>query len=171
MRCIKRTLLCAAVMICTGCTHMELFIKDSISSNPSRILIGGFDARDMAYDPFIAEEFRESLRFSLFRRGCDVTLWQRGEQDKKNYDTQADAAALCSAANSDILITGVVSRKECGSFADRKVYYSVSFVIRDKSGTVSGEGNYSDSNVDAPVFIREAAESFACEFLGRVNRK
>lgn len=158
------------IVFCAGCADMQMFVKDDFrGKKPARILIGNFFSRDMNYDPFLADELREQIRFAFFKNSYDVRLVKREADDKKTYDNPADVAALCASSGADVFISGVVSRKEAGSFADRKVYYSASFIIRDKNGNISGEGTYSDRNLDAPVFIKEAAETFVDEFVKQVR--
>lgn len=172
MRCVKAVLMLMIALFFSGCGELDLFVMDELAgSGPSVVLLGEFTSRDMGYDPFLAEELREAVGFAFFRRGYGVVPWKRDATDKKAYDTPADAAALCAAAGADLLITAVISRKESGSFASRRVYYSVSFIIRNRNGTISGRGDYADCNVDEPVFVKKAAESFAGEFTARVKGK
>jgi len=162
------TIMLLITVFSAGCAEMNLFVKDEMrGSGPSKILIGEFITRDMSYDPFLADGLTDSVRFEFFSRGYNVQVWKRSPEDKKMYDTPSDTAALCAGASADVLITGVISRKESGSFADRRVYYSVTFIIRNKSGNITGEGNYRDTNIDEPVFVKEAAGEFVKEFINR----
>lgn len=165
-----KRLLVITLIFCTGCADMKFFVKDELKrSKPVRILIGEFISRDMNYDPFLAEQLIETIRFVFFSNNYDVKVFEQYGIDKKMSNSTADAAALCTSMGADVLVTGVISRKESGSFADRSVYYSVAFVIRDKSGKIMGEAHYSDSNVDEPVFVSEAAQSFVNEFTKQVK--
>lgn len=160
------------VLLCSGCADMQFFVKDELkNSRPSKILIGEFITRDMRYDPYLADQLRETVRFVFFRRGYDVQVVKHDVVEKKPCDTPADAAALCTGSGSDVLVTGVISRREAGSFADRSVYYSVVYVIRDRSGKIKGEAHYSDCNVDEASFVKEASESFVDEFTKQVGEE
>lgn len=155
-----------------GCSKIDLVVKEQFEVSKSfKILIGAFATRDMNYDPFLSSELRESIRFEFFKNGFNAEVWYRDPSDTKLYDKPSAVAALCSETGADILITGIISRKEAGSFADRRIYFSVTFLIRDKNGNVIGEGVYCDSDIDAPVFVRDAAASFAGQCISRMKLK
>ncbi|HPS57721.1 MAG TPA: hypothetical protein PK514_06405 [Spirochaetota bacterium] len=157
------------MIISPACGDMSFFIRDDLKvTGNGKILIGDFSSRDMSYDPFLADELRDRLRFTLFSNGYDVQIVE-DDVDKKRLNHTSDIAALCNSNGCDVFITGVVSRKEVISITDRKVYLSVSFVIMDRNGKVKGEGSYIDCNVDAPEFIKDAAESFVSEFTKQVR--
>jgi len=105
----------------------------------------------------------------FFREGYNVRIAGRKSDVLNGLIDQSDAAALCADAAAEMLIHGAVTRKESGLLHDRSVYYEVSFVIRDKSAIIRGEGRYCDSDVDEPVFIRNAAESFVSGFKKQVG--
>ena len=154
-----------------GCADMKLCLKDEMkAAAPGKILVSGFCSRDMSYDPFLADEFSEALHFVLFVKGYNVQLIKQEEGKGSACDSPDDAAALCRDSKAAILISGIISRKEAGSFADRTVYYSATFIIRDVKGKIIGQGVYSDKNIDGPLFIREAAESFAADFTRQTCR-
>lgn len=155
----------ASMILCSGCGDLEFFLRDDCKpGGPVKLVIGEFISRDMNYDPFIAGRFMESLCFVFFRDGYDVRI----VRSASGYDNPGDTAVLCAGASADMLIHGVISRITDGPFAGRSVHYSVSFVVRDRSGKIIGGGIYRDSNVDEPDFIRDASESFVSVFSRQV---
>lgn len=160
----------ASMILCAGCAEMQLFVRDELKLPANgNIVIGGFISRDTNYDPFLADRLIESLCFVFFREGYNVRI--AGRKTFKGLIDQSDAAALCADAQGDVLIHGAITRKESGPLAHRSVYYEVSFVIRDKSGVIKGEGRYCDSDAAEQVFIRNAAESFVAGFKKQVRSR
>lgn len=154
----------------TGCTEMRFFIRDDMKGVPtSKILIGDFKTRDTNYDPFISDELREALRFEFFRKGYNVQITDSNE--KNGIQTEQDCAVLCSSTGSDVIITGSISRKETGAFADRSVYLSVSFLIINKNGTVTGQALYTGRDIEEPSFIKKTSESFVSGFISGTTVK
>ena len=63
------------IVLLVSCPRVDVFIKENkIPTKPDKILIGYFEKRNLSFDPFIAKNFRDALRFDLFKRGYKVQL-------------------------------------------------------------------------------------------------
>lgn len=167
---MKNAIICFVLLACSSCGDMRFYLKDELNGmEHARILIGDFITRDLVYDPFLADNLKDSLRFAFFRNDFDVSMTVGAGNNTS--DIISNSAALCSQAGADLLITGIISRKEIGSFSKRDIYFSVLFIIRNKKGEVAGEAFYSDNNVEEPCFIENAADSFVSEYISWMIRR
>ncbi len=149
----------------TGCADFKLHMKDEARNiKPHTILIGLFESRNMIYDPYAAEEFRDALKFELFRKGYNAILVQKNEPLNGN---EIDwAAKICRDNIGEMLIKGVISQRESGFLADRETETIVSFTIYAKNGVVLGEAFYRDNkSAGTDNLRRSAADKFVTELI------
>jgi hypothetical protein len=153
-----------------GCADFELYIKkEARGVKPSVIIIGQFDIRNMDYDPYISEEFRDALKFEFFRRGYNSVLIPRG--DIVPVKESEWAAKICSTNSGDILIKGVISQRESGFLANREVETLLSFTVYGKDGAVLGEGFYHDNDSAGNESLRRgAADRFVTGLLKNMGQ-
>jgi hypothetical protein len=163
-------MLAAVVYASSGCADFNLHVKDEARGlKPAVILIGQFEIRNMNYDPFVAEEFRDAVKFDFFKKGYNSVSLKKTDTPVLNETEWA--AKTCAENNGDILITGVISQRESGFLADRKTDTLITFTIFGRTGAVIGKGFYhvDKSAGDEPV-RRDAAEKFASSLLKRLER-
>lgn len=154
----------------SGCADFELHIKKEAESiKPSVIIIGSFETRNLNYDPYVSDEFRDSLKFEFFRRGYNSVSISKS--DTVTTSGTEWAAKICKDNAGDILIRGVISQRESGFLADREIETLVSFTIFGKNGTVIGEGFYHDNTSAGEVSLRRAAaDKFVTELIKNIGR-
>ncbi len=172
---VKQKLVCfvmftAAVSALSGCADFNLHVKDEArGSKPSVILIGQFEIRNMNYDPYIAEEFRDAVKFEFFKKGYNSVSLKRSEVPVLNESEWA--VKTCADNNGDILITGVISQRDSGFLADRKTDTLITFTIFGKTGIVIGKGFYHiDKSAGEEPVRRDAAKKFVSELLNRLEK-
>lgn len=154
----------------TGCADFELHVKkEARGFKPGKILICPFEIRNTNYDPYISNEFADSLKFELFRRGYSSAVVIN--KNSKPDDETGWVNRTCTELSGDILVKGVISQRETGFFADRKVSSLISFVVYDKKGSVIGEGFYYDDVSAGEQAVRKvAAEKFISSLLGYLEK-
>jgi len=148
-----------------GCSDFKFHVKkDAHKIKPAVILIGQFDLRNMNYDPYVSDEFRDALKFEFFRRGYNsVSVIENGIIFTDESDR---AAKICAAHSGDILIKGVISQRESGFLADRETDTLISFTVYRKDGIVLGEGFYHDKHPAGEESLRrDAADEFVSELI------
>ncbi len=158
-------ILLGVVLTAGGCADFDFHVRDEARGvKPAVILIGKFDIRNMNYDPFVAEEFRDALKFEFFRSGYKSVSLKN--PDAVVTDEAEWAAKICSDNKGDILITGVISERESGFLADRKTDTLITFTVYGKTGTLIGNGFYHvDESAGDESVRRNAADKFASELL------
>ena len=155
-----------ASVVMTGCADFDLQVKKgALRARPSTVLIGSFELRSMNYDPYVAQGFREALRFEFFKRGIPAVLTDRQDEEPAN-DSQK-VAGMMGKYSADVFIKGAICQRESGFLADLEVNSSISFVVYGKEGTVIGEGYYYIADRAGNETVkRRAAAKFVSEFLG-----
>lgn len=163
------TVLLSLTLLTSGCAEFELHVKNEAQvAKPSVILIGQFDMRNLNYDPYAADEFRDALKFEFFKRGYSaVTV--NGSESGTESESQG-AVKICSDNSGDILVRGVISQRESGFLADRKTETLISFIIYRKDGVILGEGFYHDSKSAGEESLRrDAASEFVSSLLKKLE--
>jgi hypothetical protein len=160
----------SAVLSNVGCADFDLHLKDETRGfKPAVILISQFEIRNMNYDPYVAEEFRDALKYSFFRRGYNSVSLKN--TDLSGLTESEWAAKTCLDSRGDILITGVISQRESGFLADRKTDTLITFTIYGKTGAVAGKGFYHvDQSAGDETVRRDAADKFVSELLDAFER-
>lgn len=153
------------LLLITGCADFDLHVRrDATPVKAAVILIGSFESRNMNYDPYVAAEYREVLRFEFFKKGINALLLSEADNP-----AQADAekiSALSSKYSGDIFIRGVISQRESGFLTDREVNSTVSFFLYAGDGKQVGEAYYyTDDSAALESVKRSAVERFVNEFL------
>jgi len=167
-----RKIIFMLMMLCLyGCADFELHIKrDKTISVSSIFILCPFEVRNMNYDPYISDEFMDSLKFELFSRGRDCIVVPKYIAVPGNESQWA--AKTCSEHSGDILIKGVISQRETGFFSDRKISTVISFIVYDKKGKIIGEGFYHDDISAGNNSLRkDAAERFVSSLLGNTGKE
>lgn len=159
------TLLLHLILLSSGCSRFELHIKKEASgAKPAAILIGRFDIRNMNYDPYVAEEFRDALKFEFFKRGYNSVKIPVNGPILVNESEWA--VKMCSENSGDILIMGVISQRESGFLADRETNSLISFTVYRKDGVIIGEGFYHDKKSAGEESLRrDAADEFVTQLM------
>lgn len=164
------TILPALMLLSSGCARFELHVKKEASgTKPSVILIGPFDMRNMNYDPYVADEFRDALKFEFFRRGYNsITVPVSSQTPVKESEW---ASKTCTDNSGDIIIKGVISQRESGVLADRETDTLISFTIFRKDGFILGEGFYHDKKSAGEESLRrDAADAITAELMKKFER-
>jgi hypothetical protein len=159
------TILLPLLLQSSGCSRFELHLKKEASATkPAVILIGQFDIRNMNYDPYVADEFSDALRFEFFKRGYNsVTIPVDGPILVRESDW---AVKTCSENFGDILIMGVISQRESGFLSDKETNTLISFKVYRKDGVIIGEGFYHDKKSAGEESLRrDAADKFVTELM------
>jgi hypothetical protein len=161
---VKRILMNFAILTVilssAGCADFDLHVKDEARGlKPVVILIGQFEIRNMNYDPYVAEEFKDALKYSFFRNGYNSCLLKNANISDLNETEWA--AKTCLDNRGDILVTGVISQRESGFLADRKNDTLITFTIYFKTGAVAGRGFYHvERSAGDENIRRDAADKF-----------
>ncbi|HOP63469.1 MAG TPA: hypothetical protein PK358_07965 [Spirochaetota bacterium] len=160
-----------ALLLFTGCAEFDLHIrKGAAPVKASKILIGNFEFRNMSFDPYVAPEFREALKFEFFKRGFDAELIPEGEE--LSTTGNGKLKALAEKYSGDIIICGVISQRETGFLTDREIRSSVSFLVFSGAGEQIGEGYYYADVAASDEYVRRgAAGKFVKQFLGHVKAR
>ena len=168
---IKLLLVLSALLygIC-GCADFELCVKKELKTiKPRVVLVGPFEIRNMNFDPYASEEFRDALKFEFFRSGYNTICVPKIEQND-NYSS-VWAEKICTVYSGDILIRGVISQRETGFLAERENATRISFTVYNRSGEVIGEGFYYDNeSAGDESFRRRAAERFVSELISKIEK-
>jgi len=154
----------------TGCADFELYVKKEAQGvKPGIIIIGQFDIRNMNYDPYVPEEFKDALKMEFFKRGYNSISIQKCETSVLN---EAESAAkLCRDNGGDLFIKGVISQRESGFLADRQVETLISFTIFGRNGSIIGEGFFHDNeSAGSESLRRSAAEYFVSTLLKKMEQ-
>ncbi|PKL18180.1 MAG: hypothetical protein CVV49_07225 [Spirochaetae bacterium HGW-Spirochaetae-5] len=171
---VKRKIIILAILTAAlsavGCADFDLHVKEETRGlKPAVILIGHFEIRNMNYDPYVSEEFRDALKYAFFRRGYNSVSLKN--TDLSDLTETECAAKTCADNNGDILVTGVISQRESGFLADRKTNTLITFTIYNKTGTVAGKGFYHvDQSAGDETVRRDAADKFVSELLDTFER-
>ena len=154
----------------TGCADFDLHIKNEARGvKPAIILIGQFDTRNMNYDPFVAEELRDAIKFEFFKKGYNSISLKNS--DAAVLSESELAAKICADNKGDLLVTGVISQRESGFLADRKTDTLITFSIYNKTGAVTGKGFYHiDESAGDESVRRSAAYRFVSELLSSFEK-
>jgi len=154
----------------TGCADFDLHIKNEARGvKPAVILIGKFDTRNMNYDPFVAEEFRDAVKFEYFKKGYNCLSLKSLDEVIQNESEWA--TKVCSDNKGDLLVTGVISQRESGFLADRKTDTLITFTIFNKTGAMTGKGFYHIDESDGDESVRRgAASKFVSELLSSFEK-
>ena len=142
----------------SSCSSYEFHkAKNKQITKVSKVLIGYFQSRNLNYDPFVVDNFRDTLRFELFKKGYKAELLHivrdddpdlMNEKTKKLKTPKTDTDKIksikyqCKKAKADILLQGVISEKEIGDIISRKRSTSISIQIYDSKGDKVGEAQY-----------------------------
>ena len=117
-----------------SCGSADLYLRKGIvTAKPGKILIGYFERRNLRYDPYVVQNFRDAMAFEFFKQGYDCKVL-KGE-DLNAADEEA-IAALCKAASCDVYIRGAISEQEMGDLVDRKYSTALSFRLYSGGGKV-----------------------------------
>lgn len=153
-----------------GCADFELHVrKDSGTSGVSVFLLCPFEVRSMNYDPYISDEFIDSLKYELFCRGRDSVVLPKSVT--VSGSESAWAAKTCGEYSGDILIKGVISQRETGFFSDRSISTVISFIIYNRKGGIIGEGFYHDDQPAGDNSVKkDAARKLVSSLLEKLDR-
>jgi hypothetical protein len=162
---------CLAVLLfASGCAGFDLHVKEEAhGTGPAVILLGNFEVRNMNYDPFVAEEFRDALKYEFFRKG-----YRAVPLNTKVSSSAADAqwaGKTCAENGGDILIRGFISQRETGFLTDRETKTLISFTVFRKDGEVIAEGFYNDNRAAGEDSLRrDAASKLVSELMKKLGK-
>lgn len=159
----------ASMLLLCSCSSFELHIKEGASiPPPSLILIQNFDVRDSDFDPHIADEFSEALRFEFFKMGYMSRIIDNSEK-RGSVDDPEFVEGLCSKFKGSILIAGVISRRETGFLTERKESSGITFQVYSGRGVLLSEGCFNDpDSPDIYAAGRMAAQKFTGELSSQL---
>ena len=152
-----------AVIFLVSCYKIDICIqKGSISKKPDKILIGFFEKRILEFDPFIEKNFREALRFDLFKRGYRVELLSLPVTDKSEKGISAynlssqRISEYNSRHSSDLFIQGVISERSYGDAMETETSTLVLLLLYNREGKRIGETRYiaSDTLAKAETILK-----------------
>lgn len=151
----------SAMLLLCSCSSFEMHFKEGASSAPpSLILINTFEVRDSNFDPHIAAEFSEALKFEFFKMGYPGRIIENKDKTGSTDDPEY-IASLCERFKGDLFITGVVSRRETGFLTDRKVNSGIIFQVFSSRGVLLSEGYFMEPDAtDIYLSGRRGARKF-----------
>ncbi|MBN1533512.1 MAG: hypothetical protein JXA20_12660 [Spirochaetes bacterium] len=170
-----RRLIPAALLIITSfcsCTHFDFTMRQmTLSKRPSKILVGHFERRQVSFNPYLVQNFRDAVTYELFRLGYAAEQYHGNGDARVPKVLVADRIReACTSRGADLFIQGAVSEQETGEFTDVTVYTLVTFTVHDGTGAKLGEGYLSGRDRLADVAVmRDVARRFVRELHGRIN--
>jgi hypothetical protein len=166
-----RKIIIILITLCIqGCAEFEFHVRknDGKAKSPV-ILLCLFEVRNMNYDPYLSAEFTDLLKYELFSRGRDCIVMHKNMSSADNESVWA--SKICAENSGNILIRGVISRRETGFFPDRKVSSVITFTVYDRNGKIIGEGFYQDDqDTGGNSFMKDAARKFVTSLLENLDR-
>ncbi|MBN2041118.1 MAG: hypothetical protein JW864_13830 [Spirochaetes bacterium] len=167
-------------IIALSCASKDIYINKSDIRNVKKILIADFEKRFMKYDPYIAENFRDAIRFEFIKLGFKVEslplIAETSESDndiknstEKNV-TKKTAGKFINDSKSDLIIYGVISEKDYGDAIDTDISTSIVLHLYNKYGKKIGEARYicSDTLEDAMV-IKKISSNLASMIIENLD--
>ena len=160
---MTKGLLPLVIIFLVSCPRIDLCIqKESISKKPNTILIGYFEQRTLGYEPFIEKNFRDALRFDLFKRGYRTELLSMpvtGESARgiEVYHLNSRMIGEYSRRHaSDLFIQGVISERSYGDAIETRRSTLVLLLLYNSEGRRIGEVRYtaSDTLASAETILR-----------------
>ncbi len=160
------------IIFLVSCSRIDLCIQHgSIPKKPDRILIGYFEKRILEFDPFIEKNFRDALRFDLFKRGYRVELLSPViDGSKKGIGPYNLSSQMISEYNrrhsSDLFIQGIISERSYGDAMETETSTLVLLLMYNSEGIRIGEARYITSNTLASA---ETILRVSSSLVGRLD--
>ncbi len=174
---IPGALLIAVSLLLAGilsCAHFDFTARDmNMAARPSKIVIGNFDRRQVSFNPYLVQNFRDAVGYELFRLGYTVDQYRDTGADAKRGPAILGPERVreaCRARGADLFIQGAVSEQETGEFTDIDVHTLVTFSVHDRDGAKIGEAYLSGSDRLADVEVmRAVSKRFVRALHGRID--
>ena len=152
------------IFITMSCSHFDFHMaRNEFNRRPEKILIAGFTPRNMSFDPFVSQNFQDTLSFELFKIGYRPLILSRS---RINNNENLSIKALCEAHGADLYMTGSLSEKESGDLLDRDISTLVTFHVYNREGVKCIEARYSSTDSLSDV---DELRSIAGIFIGRLD--
>jgi hypothetical protein len=151
------------IIFLVSCSRIDLCIhQGGISKKPDKILIGYFEKRILEFDPYIEKNFRDALRFDLFKRGYRTELLSLPVTDKSEkgisaYNLSSQKISEFNLRHSsDLFIQGIISERSYGDAIETKTSTLVLLFLYNSEGKRIGEARYiaSDTLASAETILR-----------------
>jgi hypothetical protein len=155
-----------------SCAHFDFTMRQmALSKLPQKILVGHFERRQVSFNPYLVQNFRDAVTYELFRLGYAAEQYRVDGDARVPKILEADRIReACTARGADLFIQGAVSEQETGEFTDVTVYTLVIFTVHDGTGAKLGEGYLSGRDRLADVSVmRDVARRFVRELHGRIH--
>ena len=164
----RKIIIVCILLLITGCAEFDLYIKKGKTpAKVSKVLIGSFEFRNMAYDPYVSNEYREALKFEFFKREVDAVLIS--ENGDSSQELTEKIPGIAAKYKGDIFIRGIITQRETGFLTDREIHSSVNFIIYSSEGKQIGESYYYTVEPAADESVKRAASGkFVKEFLEHI---
>jgi hypothetical protein len=136
------------IIFLVSCYSIDICIqKEAISKKPDKILIGHFEKRILEFDPFIEKNFRDALRFDLFKRGYRVDLLSpvtdESEKGVEAYNLSSQRISEYNRRHSSgLFIQGVISERSYGDAMETETSTLVLLLLYNSEGKKIGEARY-----------------------------
>lgn len=137
------------IIFLVSCPRIDLCIqKGGMSKKPDKILIGYFEKRTLGFEPFIDKNFRDTLRFDLFKSGYMAELLPMPVTGElKNgievYHLNSRMISEYSRRHaSDLFIQGVISENSYGNAIETETSTLVLLLLYNSEGRRIGEARY-----------------------------
>jgi hypothetical protein len=150
------------IIFLVSCYRIDICIQEEgIPQKPDKILIGYFEKRILDFDPFIEKNFREALRFDLFKHGYRVELLSpaTGESGKgvEMYNLSSQMIREYNRIHtSGFFIQGVISERSYGDAMETETSTLVLLLLYNREGKKIGEARYirSDTLSNAETILK-----------------
>jgi hypothetical protein len=141
------------IIFLLSCAKIDVCIKrEGLSKKPENILIGYFEKRTLQFDPFIEKNFREALRFDLFKLGYKTELLaipvrRDGKDALKAFPLGSQRISEFNHRHSSgLFIEGVISERSYGDAMESEMSTLVLLFLYNGDGIRIGEVRYIGSD-------------------------
>lgn len=122
--------------------------KEKAPARIAKVQIGTFEKRNLGYDPYVALNFADALKFELFKRGVSTEL-QRVAASTTNQKTNEirlftsdEIKELGTTYQFDLYVQGVLAEITSGDTIETNTSSSITVFLYTRAGEKIGEVRY-----------------------------
>lgn len=155
-----------------SCSTSDIFInKDNIRYKPKNILIANFERRNLSYDPFIIDNFKDLLKYEFYKLGYNAIILQNKTKISKATSLKEDSTeSLLSKYKPYLFIQGTVSENNYGDSIDQDISVSIMLELFNHNSKEIGKAIYLTSNtLSDSKFLRKVTQSLANDIIKNIE--
>ena len=168
---MRLTLVILAAFLLPACASVEMHTgKRPAKGTVKTVLLGNFEQRTLAYDPYVAANFRDALAFELFQRGYAVVIPREKALKKLSpADDQGVASVKEESFKSetahprfDLRVDGVLWESRWGDTLKTRTGAVVTVAMSLPDGTKIAEARYVTADpLSDPSSVRKITRGLA----------